>query len=83
MHPSAVFPEKAISYESSGRSLLESHHRNISFQVGKKRRMHDEEEREHVRHNKLVKKRLQARQERRDHKPDCGDAFSGATGGVF
>lgn len=83
MHPSALFPEQAISYEGSGRSLLESHHRDTSFQVGKKRRTHDEEDKKHIRHNKLVKKRLQARQERPDHKPDCCDPFSGATSGFF
>lgn len=81
MCQSAVFPEKAISYESLGRSLLESHHRNLSFKDGKKRRMHDGENREQTRHNKkLVKKSLQ---ERQDHKPDCYDAFSGAAGGFF
>lgn len=83
MHPSAVVLEKAISYEGLGRPLLESHHRNISVQDGKKRRMYDKEDREHIRHNKLVKKRLQARQERPDHKPDCCDAFSGAPGRFF
>lgn len=81
MCQSAVFPEKAISYESLGRSLLESHHRNLSFKDGKKRRMHDGENREQIRHNKkLVKKSLQ---ERQDHKPDCYDAFGGAAGGSF
>lgn len=81
MCQSAIFPEKAISYESLGRSLLESHHRNLSFKDGKKRRMHDGENREQIRHNKkLVKKSLQ---ERQDHKPDCYDAFSGAAGGFF
>lgn len=83
MHPSAVFPEEAISY---GRSLFESHHCNMPCQDGKKRRTHDEEDREHIRHNKLVKKRLQARLERPNHKPDCCDAFSRAPvapGGFF
>lgn len=80
MRQPAVFPEKAISYESMGRSLLERRHRNMLFEDGKKRRIHDGEEREQIRHNKLVKKRLQGTQ---DHKPDCYDAFSGATGGFF
>lgn len=83
MHPSAVVPEKAISYEGLGRPLLASHHRNISVQDGKKRRMHDKEDREHIRHNKLVKKRPHPRQERPDHKPNCCDAFSGGPGGFF
>lgn len=72
MHPSAIFPEKAISHEGLRRSLLKSHHRNISVQDGRKRRMHDEEGMEHIRHNKLVKKRLQGRQERPDPKPSGG-----------
>ena len=81
MPQSAGFPEKAVSYESLGRSMLESHHRNISYKDGKKRRMLDEENREQIRHNKkLVKKRMQGRQ---DHRPDCYDAFSGAAGGFF
>lgn len=83
MRPSAIFPEKAISHEGLSRSLLESHHHNISVQDGKKRRMRDEEGMEHTRRNKLVKKRLQGRQERPDPKPDCWDAFSGAPGGFF
>lgn len=82
MHPSAVFPEKAISYETLGRSLLESHHRNMSVQNGKKRVTYDED-REYIRHNKLVKKRLQARQERLDHKPGCCNTFSETHGGFF
>lgn len=54
---------------------MESHQRNVSFKVDKKRRMHDEENREQIRHNKkLVKKRLQ---ERQDHKPDFYDPFAG------
>lgn len=83
MHPSAIFPEKVISHKDLRRSLLESHHRNISVHDGKKRRMHDNEGIEHIRHKKLMKKKLQGRQERPNPKPGYCDAFSGAPGGFF